>query len=152
MIYLTHRKAYLEYIQARTIVQSILDEQTILFQLTQPKSSVSDGERVNGGSVIPKADQYIIGMEEGHIKERLTEAKEILQDRKMLLEQVETELRKSQHTYDIIYTARWVDQYSFKRMQKVLQTRNIYYSRSQLYNIIKRIEKQIERNFKCAES
>lgn len=138
---------YLQYLQAMSMVQSILDEQTILFQLTQPKSSVTDGERVSGGSTIPKADQYVIGMEEGRIKERLEEAKNILYDRQMLLRQVEDDLRRSEHTYDIVYTARWVDQYSFKRMQKILQTKGIYYSRSQLYNIIKRISRQIDRDF-----
>lgn len=146
MKYLEHRKTYLKYLQATQIVQNILDEQTLLFQLTQPKSSVTDGERVSGGSVMPKADQYVIGMEEGRIRERLQEAKSILYERQALLSQAEADLRRSEHTYDIIYTARWVDQYNFKRMQKILQSKGVYYSRSQLYNIIKRISRQIERD------
>lgn len=137
---------YLQYRQAQELVQSILDEQTLLFQITQPKSSVTDGERVSGGSTTPKAEKYVIGMEEGRVRERLEEAKNILTDRRLLLEQAEADLRRSEHTYDIIYTARWVDQYSFKRMQRVLQSKGIYYSRSQLYNIIRRISKQIERD------
>lgn len=138
---------YLQYKQAQELVNSILDEQMVLFQITQPKSSVTDTERVGGGSVAPKAETYVIRMEEGRVRERLAEAKTLLQDRRMLLEQAEADLRRSEHTYDIIYTARWVDQYSFKRMQRVLQAKGIYYSRSQLYNIIKKISRQIERDF-----
>lgn len=137
---------YIQYQQTMQMVQSILDEQMLLFQMTQPKATSTDDDRVSGGSTIPSADRYVIEMEERHIKERLQEAKEMLYDRQMLLKQAEEDLRKSEHTYDIVYTARWVDQYNFKRMQKVLQSKGIYYSRSQLYNIIKRISRQIERS------
>ena len=95
MIYQTHRRYYECYLQAREAVQSILDEQTVLFQKTQPKSSVSDSERVSGGASRPKAEEYVIAMEQAHIRERLDEAKGIMQERYALLQAVEKELRQS---------------------------------------------------------
>jgi predicted nucleic acid-binding protein len=146
MIYLTHRKMYLQYIQAQETVQNILDEQTVLFQLTQPKSSVTDAERVSGGSNTPKAEEYVIGMEEAHIKERLAVAKDLMYERQALLQAKETELRRSHNIYDAVYLAKWVDGYKADKMLSVLKTRGFYYSRSQVYNIMKRISRQLERD------
>lgn len=145
MKYLRHRKMYLDYLQAQSMVQQILDEDTMLFQLTQPKSSISDRERVSGGSVIPKAELYIIRKEEAHINERLTEAHMILHERYDLMHLEEADLRKSKDVYDQVYVAKWIDGYKADKMIKVLRTRGVYYSRSQIYNIMARIRQQIER-------
>lgn len=145
MKYLRHRKMYLDYLQAQSMVQQILDEDTMLFQLTQPKSSISDSERVSGGSVIPKAELYIIRKEEAHINERLAEAHMILHERYDLMHLEEADLRKSKDVYDQVYVAKWIDGYKADKMIKVLRTRGVYYSRSQIYNIMARIRQQIER-------
>lgn len=145
MKYLRHRKMYLDYLQAQDMVQQILDEDTMLFQLTQPKSSISDSERVSGGSVIPKAELYIIRKEEAHINERLAEAHMILHERYDLMHLEEADLRKSKDVYDQVYVAKWIDGYKADKMIKVLRTRGVYYSRSQIYNIMARIRQQIER-------
>lgn len=145
MNYLRHRKMYLDYLQAQSMVQQILDEDTMLFQLTQPKSSISDSERVSGGSVIPKTELYIIRKEEAHINERLAEAHMILHERYDLMHLEETDLRKSKDVYDQVYVAKWIDGYKADRMIKALRTRGVYYSRSQIYNIMARIRQQIER-------
>lgn len=147
MKYLKHRKMYLDYLQAQQDVQAILDEDAVLFQLTQPKSSISDKERVSGGSVIPKTELYIIRKEEAHINERLAEAHMILHERYDLMHMEEAELRKSKDVYDQVYVAKWIDGYKADKMMKALRTRGVYYSRSQIYNIMTRIRKQLERDF-----
>ena len=137
-LYLIHRKFYLAYIDAQDKVKKIVDEREDLLARVQPKSSLS--EHVDGGTRINKAEEYIIATEQKRIKERLTEAKEILKEREELLKQKEKELRQSRDIYNVIYTGKWVD--GKKTEQIVIDTG---YSRSQVYNIMGHISKQIER-------
>ena len=146
-LYLIHRKYYLAYVQAQNNFNRILDEQEILLQKVQPKSSLSEHEREflpsnpkGKGSQINKAEEYAIQMEQRAINERLATARQILQDRYILLSQKEEELRKSRDIYNMIYTCKWVD--GLKADAIVEQTG---YSRSQVYNILKHLAKQLER-------
>ena len=138
-MYLIHRKAYLEYKQSQKTVQRILNEREVLFQKTQPRSP-SYADKVQGGTKVNKTEEYVIDLERRRIKERLTEAEEIMKERQMLLELYETELRKSKNLYDVVYTARWIDG---KKPEAIAD--ETFYSRSHIYNIIKRISTQIER-------
>lgn len=147
-LYLIHRKYYLAYLQAQKNVERILDEHEVLLQRVQPKSSLAEHERehlpsnpTGGGKKINKAEEYAIQVEERNIRARLKEAKDILLDRKLLLDQKEEELRKSKDIFNRVYTLRWVD--GMKVDAIVMETG---YSRSQVYNIIRHLERQLERS------
>lgn len=146
-LYLIHRKYYLQYLQAQKIVEDILNEQERLLNKVQPKSTLAEHERdfmpsspKVGGKRTNKAEEYAIEMERLRIKTRLTEAKALLQDRAMLLDQKEQELRKSRDIYNMIYRCKWVDE--MKPEAIVFATG---YSRSQVYSILGHLEKQLER-------
>lgn len=147
-LYLMHRKYYIAFLNAQNALESILDEQEVLMQKVQPKSSLAEHEReflpsnpVTGGSILTrKAEEYAIEVERRAIKERLSEAREILSDRKLLLQIKEEELRKSKDIYNKIYTCKWVDG---MKAEAIIEETG--YSRSQVYNIINHLTTQLER-------
>lgn len=143
--YLTHRQYYLQFLQAQESLRTIIDEREMLFQMTQPKSSVSDTERVSGGTRTNKAEEYVIALEQRRIKERTEEAKDILQDRLLLLKQKESEIRKSQDIWTMVYVAKYIDGMKPDRIQRSLEYQDVYYSRSQIYEILRHLKKQLER-------
>jgi len=149
-LYLEHRKYYLAYQNALVKVDKIVNEREELLATVQPKSPLADHERefmkanpsVTGGQYVNKVEEYVIELEQRKIKERLAEAKEILNERYEILMLKERELRKSKDIYNVIYTYKWVD--GLKAEAIIVQTG---YSRSQVYNIIKHIGKMIDRCF-----
>lgn len=148
-LYLIHRKYYLSFLQAQNNLEEILNEQEMLIQRVEPKSSLAEHERefmasnpTTGGRILTrKAEEYAIEVERRKIKERLAEAREILSDRKLLLEIKEEELRKSKDIYNRIYTCKWVDG---MKAQAIIDETG--YSRSQVYNIIDHLTAQLERS------
>ena len=148
-LYLIHRKYYLRYLQAQLAVESILDEQEMLLQRVQPKSSLAEHERefmpsnpaTGGRSDSRKAEDYAIEVERRNLRVRLEAAKEVMKDRRILLEAKEEELRKSKDIYNMIYTCKWVDG---MKAESIIDKTG--YSRSQVYNIIGHLEKQLERS------
>lgn len=144
MNYLEHNKQWVEYQQAQADLQEVLDEYMIVFQRTQPK--VKYGERVSGNPV-NKTEEYVIELENRRIKERMAEAQEIIEAKKVLLDIAEAELRKSNNIYDLIYTKKWVDHKRPKDIYRELDLMGINYSRGHIYHIINRIKAQINRDF-----
>ena len=140
MGYREHRKAYIDYLQAQKTMQRLVNERIVLFQMTQPKSP-SYTDKVQGGTKTNKTEEYVIAIEQRKLKERLSEAQEIVEQRKYLLKEAEADLRRSTDIYDIVYTAKWIDG------EKPDEIANkIYYSRSHVYSIIARITRQLERD------
>ena len=148
-LYLEHRKYFLLYLEAQKNLEGILNEYEIISQKVQPKNSLAEHEREfsketilpASGQKVNKADEYVIAMEQRKIRQRLDDAKLILNERKGLLDIKESELRKSRDIYNMIYTLKWVD--GIKVDAIVDETG---YSRSQVYSIIKRLSKQLERS------
>lgn len=148
-LYLEHRKYYLEYLHAQKRVESILNEQEELLEMVQPRSSLANHEREHmasnppaSGQRVNKAEEYVIELEQRHIRERLTDARQILADREMLLKQKESEIRKSKDIYNVVYVYRYVD-----GIKADLIVQRTGYSRSQIYNILGHLKKQLERGF-----
>lgn len=147
-LYLEHRKLYLQYREATQKLENILNEYEIISAKIQPKSSLAEHEREfsketilpASGKKINKAEEYAIAMEQHRIEERLYSAKLILKERTELLKLKEEEIRKSKDIYNMIYTAKWID--GLKPEAIVKQTG---YSRSQVYNIVGHLTKQLER-------
>lgn len=144
MVYLEHRKRYLEYKQACDDLQTILDEWTLAFQRTLPK--ISYGDKVQGNPV-NKIEEYIIEVEEKGLQQRKEKAEQIIDGRVKLLNLAEEDLRKSKNIYDLIYTMKWVDGLRPKDVYRKLDLMGMNYSTSQIYEITKRIRAQIERQF-----
>lgn len=146
-LYQIHHYYKKKYLHAQRIVDYILNEQERLLERVQPKSTLAEHDREfmpsnprAGGRQVNKAEEYAIDMERLRLKTRLEEAKAILKDRAMLLEQKEAELRKSRDIYNMVYTAKWVDEMKPEAISSVTG-----YSRSQIYSIISHLERQIER-------
>lgn len=148
-LYLEHRGYYLSYLEAQKKLEDIINEYEVILTKVQPKSSLAEHEREfsketilpPSGKKINKAEEYAIAMEQRKIKERLSDAKLILQERFNLLDLKEQEIRKSRDIYNRIYTLKWID--GMKADAIIEETG---YSRSQVYNILKHLNKQIERN------
>lgn len=147
-LYLEHRKYYISYLDAQKRYEDILNEYDILLQRVQPKNALAEHEREfsnetvlpASGAKVNKAEEYAIAMEQKQIRKRLEDAKYILQERFDLLDLKEQELRKSRDIYNLIYTLKWVD--GLKADAIVERTG---YSRSQVYNIVGHLNKQLER-------
>ena len=148
-LYLVHRKFYLAYLSAQNDVERIVDEWATIVSKTDPRCTLAEHERdfvstvalPSGSNTIGKAEQYAIEMEQHRIRERLTEAKEILEERAYLLEQKENDLRKSADLYDRVYTLKWIDHLKPEDIAE-----KVHYSRSQVYNIIGHLSAQLERD------
>lgn len=147
-LYLEHRKQYLLFLDAQNRLEQIINEYDVISQKVQPKSALAEHEREfsnemilpPSGTKVNKAEEYAISMQQRHIRERLNDAKLILQERMTLLDIKEQEIRKSRDIYNMIYVAKWID--GLKPDGIVKQTG---YSRSQVYNILGHLTKQLER-------
>ena len=148
-LYLEHRRAYLLYVQAQEAYERIINEYEVIAQRIEPRSPLAEHEREfskeailpPAGGKINKAEEYVIALQQARIKERLSAAKVVMQERFDLLSIKEQELRKSRDIYNLVYRLKWVD--GLKADAIVQETG---YSRSQIYNIIGHITKQIERS------
>ena len=142
--YLEHNKQWCEYEQAEADLQAIIDEYMVVFQRTQPK--VKYGEYTSGQPV-NKTEEYVIEVERRRLKERMTEAQEIIQAKKVLLDFAERQVRNSRDIYDLIYTKKWIDRKRPKDIYRELDLMGMNYSRGHIYEIIRRIKAQTGRDF-----
>ena len=139
MQYLNYERAKNKYLMAQDLCNDILLEKELLFQMTQPKASASDDDRVQTTIKIDNAfDDYLIAKEQRRIDERFAEAMEMLEDAKKLMRDAEDVLRQSDNTHDIIYCMAIIDK---KKIRVIAE--KVGYSERQIKRIIKKI-----RNFK----
>lgn len=147
-LYLEHRRQYLLFLDAQQRLEQVINEYEVISQKVQPKSALAEHEREfsketilpASGAKVNKAEEYAIAMQQRKIKERLESAELVLKKRSDLLNIKEAELRKSRDIYNMVYTLKWVD--GLKADAIVEETG---YSRSQVYNIIGHLTKQLER-------
>lgn len=151
MRYLEHRKRYVEYKQAQEDLNRILDEWILAFQKTQPKS-MTYGDKVQTSITGSMLDEYVIAVEDKRLYSRIKAAKQIMESKGELVKIAEEDLRKSRNIYDLIYTAKWVDEMKPKEIYRKLDLMGMNYSTSQIYEISKRIKSQIERSFDCDDA
>ena len=144
MHYLEHNKRYCDYLQAQRDLNEVLEEYMIVFQRTQPKGNYS--ERISG-SPKNKTEEYVIELDRRQLNRRIADAKLIIQAKKDLLDMAEEQLRKSKDIYDLIYTKKFVDRKRPKDIYRELDLMGMNYSRSHIYEIIKRIRQTTGRDF-----
>lgn len=144
MRYLEHRRRYIEYKQAQDDLNEILNEWIVAFQRTMPK--ISYGDKVQGNPS-NKTEEYVIEIENKRLRERSKVAEEIMHQKGILLDIAEKDLRKSKNIYDLIYTMKYVDELRPKDIYRKLDLMGMNYSRSHIYEIIKRIRLTTGRDF-----
>ena len=144
MHYLEHNTRYCEWQLAQADLQDAINEKDAVQARVEPK--ISYGERVSG-SPKNKTEEYVIEIERRLINERLADLQAIVDARKYLLDLSEKELRKSKDIYDLIYTKKWIDHKRPKDIYRELDLMGMNYSRSHIYEIIKRIRQTTGRDF-----
>ena len=138
MLYIEYHEYRDKYYDAQRKYDEVLSEKEHLFIKTQPKATQYDKEVVSGGSPSNSFDDYVIAKEKKQIDERLEEAKSILEDRERLLKLKEEELRLSKDWHDKVYVYKYLDNLSVNEIKY-----KMHYCRSNIYEILKKINKNI---------
>ena len=138
MLYIEYEIYKNKYYEAQRKYNEILNEKEELFARTQPKATQITGEKTAGGKHVNTFDDYLIQKEKKNIDKRLEEIKSILDDRERLVRLKEQELRASNNSFDKIYRARYIDKLTIEKTARLSN-----YSRSQVFNILKEIRKNI---------
>ena len=138
MLYIEYHEYRNKYYAAQEKYDEVLSEKEHLFAKTQPKATQYDKEVVSGGSPSNSFDEYLIVKEKKQIDERLEEAKSILEDRERLLKLKEEELRQSKDWHDKVYVYKYLDNLSANEIKY-----KMHYCRSNIYEILKKIRKNI---------
>lgn len=142
MLYIEYEEYKNKYREVQKKYNDILNEKEELFARTQPKATKIDGEKTAGGKHINTFDEYLIQKEKKNIDNRLVEVKSILDDRERLLKLKELELRSSKDSYDKIYRCRYLDRLTIEKTARISN-----YSRAQVFNILKKIKRSIDRKW-----
>ena len=138
MLYLEYETYKRKYHAIQNEYNAILTEKEGLFTKTQAKAIRYDKERVQSSVGGNGFDEYLIAVEQKKIDERLTVARQLLEDRERLLRLKEIELRQSHDRMDLIYTMRYVDG---KKPHVIAKALN--YSNSQVYRILDKIKSNL---------
>ena len=130
-IYHEHNAAKKAYEDAKSVYKGIMDEKAELFARTQP-SSVKASEKVaGGGAKRTPFDDYLVAVERAEIDRRIGEAKNIMLERRALLQTLEADLRASKIREDKVYLLRYVECWKVQRI-----ARYMHYSEAQIYRIL----------------
>lgn len=139
MLYIEYEEYKNRYYEVQRKYNDILNEKEELFSKTQPKAINITGDKIFGGKHSNLFDDYLIQKEKKNIDQRLEEVKSILDDRERLVKLKEQELRASKHSHDKIYRCRYLDRLTIEKTARVSN-----YSRSQVFNILKEIRKNLK--------
>lgn len=139
MLYLEYERMRKKYNDAQAVYDNVLTEREEMFQRTQPKSTNTEQEKVSSCPQGSSFDKYLIEKERKHIDERLEEAKELFEERLVLLGRLEEDLRESKVIDDMIYTLRYLDRMKIKEISKMTS-----YSDSHIKRKLKAIRRKIK--------
>jgi len=139
MLYIEYEEYKNKYYEVQRKYNDILNEKEELFAITQPKATQITGEKTAGGKHENLFDEYLIQKEKKNIDKRLKEVKSILDDRERLVKLKEQELRASNNPHDKIYRCRYIDRLTIEKTARISN-----YSRSQVFNILNKIKKNIK--------
>ena len=143
MVFLEYESLKTRFINAQRLFNDVLLEQERIFSKTQPNAISYDKDNVKSSGCTNKLDEYIIEKEEKQIDEKLNCLRQILEDRQMLLNLKEEELKKSSELYDKIYCYRYLDGLKPHKIAQIY-----HYSDAQIYRIINKIDNMRENDTK----
>ena len=136
-IYLEYESYKQKLYAAQNKFDKLLKRKEELFDMTQP-TSPGMGEKISGGSPRNRFDYYLIQKEEENLDDLIDEARDILEDRVILLESKLEELKASKNLYDRIYYLRYIENYKINRIAKM-----VGYSEPQTYRILDKIKRSL---------
>lgn len=137
-LYLEH---YLADMQVRIAVENlraILNEEELIWQITQPKSPVIDSDKVDGGIRENKNDKYVSVKEQRNIEARKQKAQVVLADRLKVAALYADKLEQSKDAEDQVYYCYYV-----KRMHPEKIADHLHYSVTHIYRILKKVRSGI---------
>lgn len=140
MIYLEYEMYKIKYIESQEQFSMVLTEKERLLTKTMPSAIRYDKDKVQSSPTGNILEDYVVALEDEHIDEKLNQLRQILNDRKLLLEIKERELRQSQDMPDKVYVHRYIDGHGINRI-----SRDLSYSKSQIYRILGQIEKRCDK-------
>lgn len=143
MVFLEYERAKIKYSEAQMRFDEALTEQERLLTRTMPNAIRYDKVNVKTSQNGNVLDDYVIAKEEKKIDKKISRLRQLLTDREKLLRLKERELRVSKDNLDQVYCMRFVDN---KRTYLIAKTLN--YSESQIYRILDKIQRIIEKSIK----
>ena len=139
MIYLEYESYKRKYLDLQEQFNEFLLEKERILTKTMPKAIRYDKDLTTTG--VPDdnpLESYVMELERSKVDVHLDHIRKLLEDRKMLLDAKEKELRASFNQYDRVYTMRYLDGYGIKRICTEMN-----FSRAQIYRILDEIKKKI---------
>lgn len=140
-IYIAYEECKKRYNEIQKMYNEILEEKEELFAKTQVKAVKLDKITVDGGRTGNVFEDYLILKEKKQIDKRLKEIKIILNDRKILLDKKEIELRDSKEWVDKIYVYKYLDNF---RVKKIIHL--VPYEEAQIYRMLDEIKKSLKKS------
>ena len=137
MIYIEYEEYKNQYLKLQDSFNHFLTEKERLLTKTLPNAIRYDKDNLHTEPDGNPLEDYVIALDEKKIDENLDRIRKLLEDRKLLLECKEMELRSSRNPYDRIYTMRFLNGYGIKRICSEMN-----YSRAQVYRKLSNIKKK----------
>ena len=143
MIYIEYEQYKCKYLDLQEQFNHFLTEKERILTKTFPNAIRYDKEKTSSSNDGNPLEDYVVELEEAKIDESLDRIRQLIDDRKRLLDLKEQELRMSQDLYDKVYRMRFLDGYGINKVAKIL-----HYSRAQIYRINDQICKKIKHETK----
>lgn len=137
MLYVEYEQCKRDYHETHKQFKLILDEKERLFERTQPKAVRFDKDVISGGTV-NLFEEYVSAKERSWVDERMNECRNILQDRKRLMDLKGAELRQSKEIHDRVYVMRYIDR---RRINHIARMTNK--SRATIFRVLDEIRKNL---------
>lgn len=139
MVYIEYEMYMTKFLELQKQFDQVLTEKERLFTKILPKSMRYNKGSTQSNNHSNTLENYIVEMDEKKINECLTHLKNLLTDRKKLLDMKEKELRMSRDKFDRVYVYKFLDGYGPKKIARILN-----YSKSQIYRLINSIQKRCD--------
>ena len=137
MVYIDYEQVKMRFYDTQKRFTNLLLDKERIFTNTLPSGIRYDKDVVQASPTVP-LETYVAELEE--VEKKLSQARETMKDWEILLSVKEKELRESKDIPDKIYTMRYLERWGISRISK-----NISYSRSQTYKILKKIDKTVDK-------
>lgn len=139
MIYIEYYNQLKKYNQKKKELNDLIDREEELFSKTQPSGTDYNKTPVQGHDTktLPM-ENYVIRMELEDIYNKKEQLKLMVQDRYHLLMQLKKELMESEDLEDKIFVLHYLKKYSYRKISRM-----IHYSKSNVGNILKKIEENV---------
>ena len=137
MVYIDYEQVKMRFYDTQKRFTNLLLDKERIFTNTLPSGIRYDKDVVQASPTVP-LETYVAELEE--VEKKLSQARENMKDWEILLSVKEKELRESKDIPDRIYVMRYLDRWGMSRISQ-----NILYSKRQVYRILTKIDKTVEK-------